>query len=84
MTREMCMGEEDKRNESNAWTFSFVQNHALHNIYILHQAYVFFSSETGISLAPEKSFRKTFGEKEDNSNRLEFQPSQNSTNWQPG
>ena len=43
------------------------------------------SFEIGMqSLAPDKSFRKTFGEKEDNSNRLEFQPSQNSTNWQPG
>ena len=63
---------------------SFVQNHALHNICILHQAYVFFSSKTGMqSLTPDKSFRKTFGEKEDNSNRSEFQPSQNSTNWQP-
>ena len=74
----------------NAWTFSFVQNHALHNIRILHQAYVFFSSETGMqSLAPDKSFRKTFGEKKDNSNRSEFQKdlsqlSQNSTNWQLG
>ena len=51
-----------------------MQNHALHNIRILHQAYVFFSSEIGMqSLAPDKSFRKTFGEKEDNSNRSEFQ-----------
>ena len=67
-----------------------MQNHALHNIRILHQACVFFcSSEIRmLSLAPDKSFRKTFGEKEDNSNRSEilkvsFQPSQNSTNWQP-
>ena len=66
-----------------------MQNHALHNIRIVHQAYVFFSSETGISsLAPDKSFRKTFGEKEDNSNRSELlkdfsQPSQNSANWRP-
>ena len=60
-----------------------MQNHALHNTRILHQAYIF-SFETGRqSLAPDKSFRKTFGEKEDNSNRSEFQPSQNSTNWQP-
>ena len=47
------------------------------------------SSETGmLSLAPDKSFRKTFREKRDNSDRSEFlkesfQPSQNSTNWQP-
>ena len=67
-----------------------MQNHALHNIHILHQAYVFFSSETGMqSLAPDKSFRKIFGEKEDNSNRSELlkdfsQLSQNSANWQPG
>ena len=62
--------------------FSFVQNHALHNIRILHQAYVFFASETGMpSLTPDKSFRKTFGEKEDNLNRSKFQPSQNATNW---
>ena len=61
-----------------------MQNHALHNICILHRAYVFFSSETGMqSRAPDKNFRKTFGEKEDNSNRSEFQPSQNSTNWRP-
>ena len=47
------------------------------------------SSEIGmLSLAPDKSFRKTFGEKEDNSDRSEllkdsFQPFQSSTNWQP-
>ena len=39
-------------------------------------------------LAPDKSFRKTFGEKEDDSNRLELlkdssQLFQNSVNWQP-
>ena len=67
-----------------------MQNHALHNIRILHQAYVLFSSETGMSsLAPDKSFRKTFEEKEDISNRSEFRKDlsqllQNSTNWQPG
>ena len=66
-----------------------MQNHALHNIRIVHQAYVFFSSETGTqSLALDKSFRKTFEGKEDNSDRSDllkdsFQPSQNSTNWQP-
>ena len=66
-----------------------MQNHALHNIRVLHQAYVLFSSETGMqSLAPDKIFRKTFGEKEDNSNRSELlkdlsQLSQNSANWQP-
>ena len=78
-----------KRNEFNAWTFSFMRNHALHNIRILHQAYVFFSSETGmLGLTPDKSFRKTFGKKEDNSKRSELlkyssQLSQNSVNWQP-
>ena len=66
-----------------------MQNHALHNIHILHQACVFFSSETGMqSLALDKSFRKTFGEKEDNLNRSELlknfsQPSQNSAKWRP-
>ena len=54
--------------------FSFVQNHALHNIRILHQAYVFFLSETGMqNPIPDKSFKKTFGEKEDNSNKSKFQ-----------
>ena len=49
----------------------------------------FCSSETRmLSLAPDKSFRKTFGEKEDNSDRSEFlrdffQPSQNSIDSQP-
>ena len=38
--------------------------------------------------APDKSLRKTFGEKEGNSDRSGllrdfFQPSQNSTDWQP-
>ena len=49
----------------------------------------FCSSETGtLGLAPDKSFRKTFEEKEDNSKRSELlkyssQLSQNSVNWQP-
>ena len=66
-----------------------MQNHALHNIRILHRAYVFFSSETGMqSRAPDKSFKKTFEEKEDNSDRSELlkdfsQSSQNSANWRP-
>ena len=66
--------------------FSFVQNYALHNIRTLHQAYVFFSSKTGMqNHVPDKNFRKTFEDKEDNSNRLEFQEDlsqvfQNSTN----
>ena len=41
-----------------------MQNHALHNIRILHQAYVFFSSEIEMqSFAFDKSLRKTFGGK---------------------
>ena len=81
LTREVaCLIK--KWNEFNAWTFSFMQNHALHNIRILHQVCVLCSSGTGmLSLAPDKSFRKTFGEKEDDSNRSKllkdfFQPSQ--------
>ena len=88
LTREVaCLTK--KWNEFNAWTFSFMQNHALHNIRILHEVCVFCSFETGmLGLAPDKSFRKTFGEKEDNSKRSELlkyssQLSQNSVNWQP-
>ena len=36
------------------------------------------------SPTPDKSYKKTFEKKEDNLNKSESQPSQNSTNWQPG
>ena len=49
----------------------------------------FCSSEIGmLGLTPDKSFRKTFGKKKDNSKRSELlkyssQLSQNSVNWRP-
>ena len=69
------------KNEFKCLDISFMHNHTLHGI--LHQVYVFLS-ETGMhserkrGLAPDKSFRKTFGEKEGNSNRSEFSKKQKS------
>ena len=74
----------DHKSKSNAQTFHSCKSHTSHSIHTLHQIYVFLS-ETGMQnekgLVPDKSFRKTFGEKEDNSNKSKFQgisnPNQN-------
>ena len=66
-----------------------MQNHAFITFTYCIKYMSFCSSETGmLSLAPDKSFRKTFGEKEDNSKKSELlkyssQLSQNSVNWRP-
>ena len=96
MTREVCMVEKSGRpnkeriNEMNLMHGHFPSCKIMHCITFAYCIeHVFFSSGAGMrSLAPDKSFKKTFGEKEDNSNRLELlkdlsQLSQNSTNWQP-
>ena len=62
------------KNEFKCSNISFMHNHTLHGT--LHQVYIFLS-EIGMQsekkgFAPDKSFRKTFGEKEGNSNRSEF------------
>ena len=61
------------KNEFKCSNMSFMHNYTLHGT--LHQVYVFLS-ETGIQsekgFGPDKSFRKTFGEKEGNSNRSKF------------
>ena len=78
----------ERMNEINPMHGNFLSYKIMHCItfHISHQACVFSSSEIGMqSHVPDESFRKTFGEKEDNSNRSEllkdpFQPSQSSTN----
>ena len=62
------------KNEYKCSNISFMHDHTLHGT--LHLAYVFLSeigiqSEKGLTL--DKSFRKTFGNEECNSNRSEFQ-----------
>ena len=62
------------KNEFKCSDISFMHDYTLHGT--LHRAYVFLS-ETGIQsekkgLGLDKSFRKTFEKKEDNSNRSEF------------
>ena len=61
------------KNEFKCSNISFMHDHALHGT--LHQIYVFLSktgmqSEKGFGL--DKSFKKTFGKEEGNSNRSEF------------
>ena len=61
------------KNEFKCLDISFMHNHTLHGT--LYQIYVFLP-ETGMQsekgLALDKSFKKIFGEKEGNSDRLEF------------
>ena len=64
------MKQVQMKNEFKYSDISFMHNHALHGT--LHQIYVFLfeigmPSEKG--LGPDKSFRKTFGREECNSNR---------------
>ena len=85
------MPNKERINEMNLMHGHFLSYKIMHYITFAYCIkYVSFcSSEIGmLSLAPDKSFRKTFREKEDNSDRSEllkdsFQPSQNSTNWRP-
>ena len=72
------------KNEFKCSDVSFMHNHTLHDT--LHQMYVFLfeigmQSEKGFCV--DKSFRKTFGEKKDNSNRLEISKNHESQpSWQ--
>ena len=53
----------------------FIHSRTSHSIYTLHQIYVsYLKQECRVKkgLALDKSFRKTFEEKEDNSNKFEF------------
>ena len=52
-----------------------MQGHTSHSIHALHQIYVFLSKtecKVKKGFAPDESFRKTFGKKENNPNRSEF------------
>ena len=70
------------KNESKYSNVSFMHNHTLHDT--SHQMYVYLKQERRVKkgLALDKSFRKTFEEKKNNSNRSEFSKSSKpQPNW---